>query len=107
MAETLKSRIFNLGPQNFTKKFQKRVKILNFFIIRARTFKFSGNVDFGALITYMLKNFGFGGSDVFLDAPKSGKTVKIYLLPQFLSQSLDIWGMCSPNHGQELQEPEF
>ena len=85
MAENFKSRNFDLGPQNFTKKIQKRVKILNFFIIRARTFKFSGNVDFGALITYMLKNFGFGGSDVFFDAPKSGNTVKIYLLPQFLS----------------------
>ena len=59
------------------------VKILNFFIIRARTFKFSGIIDFGALITYILKNYGFGGATFFFDAPKSGKTVKIYLLPQF------------------------
>ena len=46
------------------------VKTLNFFIIRARTFKFSGNIDFGALITYMLKKFGFGGSDGFFYAPE-------------------------------------
>jgi hypothetical protein len=39
----------------FFKKISKMVKNLNFFIIWARIFKFSGYIDFGALISYMLK----------------------------------------------------
>ena len=38
-------------------KFSKMAKILNFFIFWARTFKLSGYIDFGTLISYMLKFF--------------------------------------------------
>jgi len=36
------------------------VKIMNFFIIVARTFKFCQYVAFGSLLSYQLKNFCFG-----------------------------------------------
>ena len=36
------------------------VKIMNFFIIVARIFKFGQYVAFGSLISYQLKNFCFG-----------------------------------------------
>ena len=46
-------------PQKKARGGPKIVKILNFFIIWARTFKFSGYIDFGTQISYLLKFFRF------------------------------------------------
>ena len=53
------------------------VKIINFFIIVARTFKFGQFVAFGSLITYQLKNYCFGAPF----GPKGPLNVKIFKSP--------------------------
>ena len=39
--------------------------------------------------------------------PKRFKTVKIYLLQQFLSQDVHIFRVCCPSQDQKLQETDF
>ena len=57
MAKKMFETEFRCRAPKFFKKFSKMVKILNFLIIQARTFKFRLYVAHRALISYQLKKF--------------------------------------------------
>ena len=62
----------------------------------------SGMVQLMPVPFFGQKIFGVKGH-----GPKRGKTVKIYLLLQFLSQDVHLFRMCCPPQGRKLYEPEF
>ena len=61
-----------------------------------------------------MKFFSRQGAPFFFDAPKRGFSVKRIEVLQFLSQNVQIFRMCSSNHGQKnvgnrilIQGPQF
>ena len=77
-SQKLNESDFLFGAPKFYKKFLKMVKILKIFIIRSRIAKFWGYIDFGALISYPLKNFGLGPPFGPHGAPK-GQNFEIFV----------------------------
>ena len=91
MAKKLMYQNFDLGPQNFTKNFQKlskMLKILNFFIFWARTFKFSECVLQIKTKISVEPEFWFRAPKFFKKFSKMAKVLKFFI---FRARTFKFW----------------
>ena len=90
--EVLQKPDFLFRASKFSKKFPKMVKILNLFIIQARTFKFWLYIAYIALISHQLRNYYLGVPFGQQDPPKC----QILTFLFFELDSSQFWNMLVP-----------